>query len=64
MTITEKQKSIIIAVGVLTAALGFSNIAGLIDQLPKDLDVIITAISSLISVVTAYYKKVEDTVKE
>jgi hypothetical protein len=63
MTITEKQKSIIIAVGVLTAALGFSNIAGLVDQLPKDLEVIITAVSSLISVVTAYYKKVEGTVK-
>lgn len=64
MIITEKQKAIIIAVGALIAALGFSNIAGLVDQLPKDLEVIITAVSSLITVITAYFKKVEETVKE
>lgn len=60
---TEKQKAIIIALGVVVASLGFANIATLIEMFPKDLEVIVTAVSSAISVIVAYYKKVEDTIK-
>lgn len=62
-TLTENQKKVIIALGVVVATLGFANIAGLISQFPQDLEVIITAVSSAISVITAYYKKVEDVIK-
>lgn len=63
-TITEKQKAIIIGLGVIVASLGFANIAGLIDQLPKDFEVIVTAVSAAITALTAYYKKVEEVIKD
>lgn len=64
ITITEKQKAIVIAIGVLVTTAGFANIGGLIDQLPKDFELIITAVSTVITAITAYFKKVEDTIKD
>ena len=63
ITLSEKTKAIILSISVVIAAVGFINIAGLIEQFPKDFEVIITAISSLVSVVTAYFKKAKDAVE-
>jgi len=62
ITISEKVKGIIISISVVVAALGFLSISNLIGDFDKDLSNIVTAVSSLISVVTAYYKKVKDAV--
>lgn len=63
ITLSEKTKAIILSISVVIAAVGFINIAGLIEQFPKDFEVIITAVSSLISVVTAYFKKAKDAIE-
>lgn len=63
ITLSEKTKAIILSISVVIAAVGFINIAGLIEQFPQDFEVIITAVSSLISVVTAYFKKAKDAVE-
>jgi chromate transport protein ChrA len=63
ITLSEQTKAIILSISVVVAALGFTAIAGLIGDFDKDFSTIVTAISSLISVVTAYFKKVKDAVK-
>jgi hypothetical protein len=64
ITLSEKTKAIILSVAVVIAALGFANISGLIEQFPKDFEVIITAVSSLVSVITAYFKKAKDVIED
>lgn len=63
INLSEKTKAIIISITAVIAVIGFANIAGLIQQFPKDYEVIITALSSLITAVTAYFKKVKDVVE-
>ena len=63
ITLSEQTKAIILSISVVVAALGFTAIAGLIGDFDKDFSTIVTAIYSLISVVTAYFKKVKDAVE-
>lgn len=62
ITLSEQVKAIILSISVVVAALGFTAIAGLIGDFDKDFSTILTAVSSLVSVVTAYYKRLKDTV--
>lgn len=61
--LSEKTKAILLILSVLAAALGFGAIAGLIGDFDKDYSTIFTAVSSAISVIVAYFKKVQDTIK-
>lgn len=62
ITLSEQTKAIILSISVVIAAIGFTSIAGLIGDFDKDFATIVTALSSLISVVTAYFKKVKETI--
>jgi mannose/fructose/N-acetylgalactosamine-specific phosphotransferase system component IIC len=63
ITIPEKVKIGIMIVAGIVSAIGFANLFNVISILPDFLDVTVTALSSLITSVAAYYTKVKDAVK-
>jgi len=60
--LSERTKKLILVGAVVAAAVGFANIAGLLETFEGDFAVLVAALNSAVAVITAYFTKVKDAV--